>query len=60
MAVKFNQELVFVEHGGVPSFGNEAHQAFFGGGSISAWNQTEALGDAEVVAIDAEGSATQS
>ena len=50
---------MLVEHGGVPGFGDEAHEAFFGGGGVGAWGEAEALGHAEVVGVDAEGAAAE-
>ena len=50
---------MLVEHGGVPGFGDEAHEAFFGGGGVGARGYAEALGDAEMVGVDAEGATAE-
>ena len=57
--MELNEGVMFVEHGGVPGFWNEAHEALFGGGCVGARDEAEALGDAEMMAIDAERSPAQ-
>ncbi len=57
--MEFDEGVVLVEHCGVPGFGDEAHEAFFGGGGVGARGEAEALGDAEVVGVDAEGAAAE-
>ncbi len=59
MGVELDEGVVLVEHGGVPGFGDEAHEALFGGGGVGARGEAEALGDAEVVGVDAEGAAAE-
>ena len=36
LGVKLDQGVMLIEHGGVPGFGDEAHEAFFGGGGVGA------------------------
>ena len=57
--MEFDEGVVLVEHGGVPGFGDKAHEAFFGGGGVGAGDDAEALDDAEVVGVDAEGAAAE-
>ena len=57
--MKFDEGVVLVEHGGVPGFGDEAHEALFGGGGVGARDEAESLGYAEVVAVDAECAAAE-
>ena len=59
LGVELDEGVVLVEHGGVPGFGDEAHETFFGGGGVGAGGEAEALGDAEMVGVDAEGAAAE-
>jgi len=59
LAVELDERVVFVEHGGVPGFRDKTHEAFFGGGGVSAWNDAETLRYAKVMAVDAECSAAE-
>ena len=59
LGVELDERVVLVEHGGVPGFGDEAHEALFGGGGVGAGDEAEALGDAEVVGVDAERAAAE-
>ena len=59
LGVELDEGVVLVECGGVPGFGDEAHEALFGGGGVGAGDDAEALDDAEVVGVDAEGAAAQ-
>ncbi len=59
LGVELDEGVMLIEHGGVPGFGGEAHEAFFGGRGVCAGSQAEALGDAEVVGVDAEGAAAE-
>ncbi len=36
LGVKLDEGVMLIEHGGVPGFGDEAHEAFFGGGGVGA------------------------
>ena len=57
--MKLDEGVVLVEHGRVPCFGNQAHEAFFCGCRVGAGDEAEALGYAEMVAIDAESAAAE-
>jgi len=59
LGVEFDEGVVLIEHGGVPGFGDQAHEALFGGGSVGARGEAEALGDAQVVGVNAEGAAAE-
>jgi hypothetical protein len=59
LGVELDDGVVFVKHGGVPGFGDEAHEAFFGSGCIGSRGEAKTLGDAEVVGVDAEGAAAE-
>ncbi len=59
LGVQFDERVVLIEHGGVPGLGDEAHEALFGGGCVGAGCEAEALGDAKVVGVDAEGAAAE-
>ena len=54
LGVEFDERVVLVKHGGVPGFGDEAHEALFGGCRVGARDDAEALRDAEVMAVDTE------
>jgi hypothetical protein len=57
--VELDEGVVLVEHGGVPGFGDEAHEAGFGGCGVGAGHGAEALDDAEVVGVDGERAAAE-
>ena len=57
--MELDEGVVLVEHGGVPGFGDEAHEAVFGGGGVGAGDDTEALRDAEMMTVNAERATTQ-
>ena len=59
LSVELDEGVVLVEHGGVPGFGDQAHQAAFGGFGVGAGDDAEALGDAEMVGVDAERAAAE-
>ena len=59
LGVELDEGVVLVECGGIPGFGDEAHEALFGGGGVGAGDDAEALDDAEMVGVDAEGAAAQ-
>ena len=59
VGVELDEGVVVVEEGGVPGFGDEAHEAGFGGGGVGAGDDAEALDDAEVVGVDGEGAAAE-
>ncbi len=50
---------MLIEFFGGPVFGDEAHEAGFGDGGVGARGEGEALGDAEVVAVDTKGAAAE-
>ncbi len=60
VGVELDEGVVVVEEDGVPGFGDEAHEAGFGGGGVGAGDDAEALDDAEVVGVDGEGAAAES
>jgi len=57
--VQLDEGVVLVEHGRVPCFGDEAHETLFCGCRVGARDEAEALGYAEMVAIDAESAAAE-
>jgi hypothetical protein len=59
LGVELDEGVVLVEEGRVPGFGDEAHEAFFCGGSVGAGDNAEALDDAEVIGVDGEGAAAK-
>ncbi len=59
LGVELDEGVMLVEHGGVPGFGHEAHEAGLGGCGVGARDEAEALGDAEVVRVDGECAATK-
>ncbi len=59
VGVELDEGVVIGEDGGVPGFGDEAHEAVLGGGGVGARGDAEALDDAEVVGVDGEGAAAE-
>ena len=61
LAVQLDEGVVVVEHGCGPGGGSHLHDAGFGfAGGCRFVDEAEALDDAEVVAVDAHGTATES
>jgi len=59
LAVELDEGVVLVELLGGPVGRDEAHKAFLGYLGVGARGEGEALGDAEVVGVDAEGAAAE-
>src|SRR5580658_7129186 len=52
LGVQLDERVMLVEHHGIPGLRDKTHETFFGGGGVSAWDDAEALDDAEVVGVD--------
>jgi hypothetical protein len=57
--MELHEGVVLVQHGSIPSLGDQPHEPLLGRCCIGAWNQVETLCHAKMVAIDTERSASQ-
>lgn len=59
LRVQLDEGVMLVEHGGIPFWRDDAHEADFGGAGVGARCERQPLGNAKMVRVDTKGTAAE-